>query len=114
MTELPLEISCQAVKRQLEETSGMFLLDCREEQEHALASISGARLLPMSQLANRVEELAELAGNEERHLVVFCHHGGRSAQVVAWLRQQGFDQAQSMAGGIDCWALDIEPQMPRY
>jgi rhodanese-related sulfurtransferase len=45
---------------------------------------------------------------------VHCHHGGRSLRVVRWLREQGFSRAQSMAGGIDQWAVDIDPSLPRY
>jgi rhodanese-related sulfurtransferase len=89
----------------------VVLLDCREPEEHAIASITGARLLPMSEMADR---LAELAGLEARRIVVYCHLGGRSLHVATWLHQQGFPHAQSMAGGIDQWAVDVEPGMPRY
>jgi adenylyltransferase/sulfurtransferase len=65
----------------------------------------------MSQLAARV---AELEAFRTRPLVVHCHHGGRSLRVANWLREQGFSQAQSMAGGIDQWSLEIDPTVPRY
>jgi rhodanese-related sulfurtransferase len=112
MSELPLEISCLEVKTKLDGGDDqMLLLDCRETNEHALVSIAAAVLVPMSELAVRVGELDE---HRERHVVVHCHLGGRSAQVAAWLRQQGFPRAQSMAGGIDQWAVEIEPRMARY
>jgi rhodanese-related sulfurtransferase len=50
----------------------------------------------------------------ECEVVVHCHHGGRSMQVTRWLRQQGFAKAQSMAGGIDAWAAEIDTSLPRY
>ena len=89
----------------------VVLIDCREADEYALVSIEEALLVPMSELQVRVGELAELAG---RRIIVHCHHGGRSAQVAAWLRKQGFAHAQSMAGGIDQWAVEIAPGMARY
>ena len=107
---LPLEISCRDVNAKLD-AGDLTLLDCREPDEYAVVSIPGATLLPMSQLTGRVAELEPLRA---KHLVVHCHHGGRSMRVVEWLRQQGFPQAQSMAGGIDQWAIDIDTSLPRY
>lgn len=111
MSEAPLEVSCAEVKQRLEANDDLLLLDCREQDEHDLVSIAGAKLLPMSELQERHAELAEY---KDRPLVVHCHHGGRSLQVANWLRGQGYDQAQSMAGGIDVWAQEIEPGMARY
>ncbi|HEX7446968.1 MAG TPA: rhodanese-like domain-containing protein [Pirellulales bacterium] len=111
MPELPLEISCQDVKAKLDSGADFLLLDCREADEYAIAQIAGARLLPMSEIQARQ---VELAGDRGRQVVVHCHHGGRSLQVARWLRQQGFAQAQSMAGGIDRWSLEIDAAVPRY
>ena len=111
MTILPEEISCRDVQQRLADGQQFTLLDCREVDEQQLVSIEGAASLPMSQLAQR---LRELDGKENEELIVYCHHGIRSAQVVSWLRQQGFTQAFSMAGGIDTWAREIDPGMTRY
>ena len=111
MPELPLEISCQSVKAKLDSGDGFLLLDCRETDEHAVARIAGARLLPMSEIQARQDELAS---ERDREIVVYCHHGGRSLQVARWLRHQGFAQARSMAGGIDRWSLEIDAAVPRY
>ena len=51
---------------------------------------------------------------EENPIVVLCHHGMRSLQVVGWLREQGVENCTSMAGGIDRWSLEIDPKVPRY
>src|SRR5580704_12753633 len=100
----PLEIACRTVAQRLA-TGGQFvLIDCREQEEYDLVHIAGAKLVPMSQLADRVGELEPYRGCD---LAVHCHHGGRSLRVVEWLRQQGFAGARSMAGGIDEWAVDI-------
>jgi rhodanese-related sulfurtransferase len=111
MAELPLEISCSEVHQLRESGAEALVVDCREPDEHAAASIAGAVLLPMSQIVDRVGELAEWQG---RRVVVHCHLGGRSRKVAAWLRDQGFGQAQSMAGGIDQWAVEIDPGVGRY
>jgi adenylyltransferase/sulfurtransferase len=107
----PLEISVGDVVRLREAGEDFLLLDCREPEEGQIASIRGAVLLPMSEVTERV---VELAGNEARRIVVHCHLGGRSLQVAAWLREQGYQRAQSMAGGIDQWAVEVEPGMARY
>jgi adenylyltransferase/sulfurtransferase len=109
--ELPLEIDCQAVKARLDASENFLLLDCREPDEHALVAIAQARLIPMSELAARVGELEPF---RIRPIVVHCHHGGRSLRVVQWLRGQGYALAQSLAGGIDQWAVAIDPSLPRY
>lgn len=110
-SNIPLEINCQAVKSKLDAGDDFLLLDCREVDEYQTVNIKGARLLPMSQLMTRVGEIEEF---KDKAVVVHCHHGGRSLKVANWLRQQGFLQAQSMAGGIDEWATGIDPSLPRY
>ncbi|MBI3466010.1 MAG: rhodanese [Planctomycetes bacterium] len=108
---VPLEIDCRAVKARLDAGDDLVFVDCREPSEHEIVRIDGASLLPMSQFAARI---GELEPHRDRPIVIHCHHGGRSLQVAAWLRQRGFAQAQSMAGGIDRWAGEIEPGMARY
>ena len=110
-SNIPLEIDCQSVKARLDSGSDFLLLDCREATEYDTARIEGAKLLPMSELMTRVEELESFRG---KSIVVHCHHGGRSLQVTRWLRQQGFENVKSLAGGIDLWAEVIDPALPRY
>ena len=114
---LPLEIDVRTVAARLKAAGAqpgagdLALVDCREPDEHQLVHIEGAELIPMSQFAGRVDELAKY---RDRPLVVHCHHGGRSLRVVKWLRENGYPMAQSMAGGIDAWSLEIDPTKPRY
>jgi rhodanese-related sulfurtransferase len=108
---LPIEIDCRAVKSLRDAGRDFLLVDCREPDEQALVRIDGATLLPMSQLQDR---LGELAPHRSRRIVVHCHHGGRSLRVVEWLRSQGFDRTQSMTGGIHQWAVEIDPSLPQY
>jgi adenylyltransferase/sulfurtransferase len=108
---LPLEIDCRSVADRLQRGDALLLIDCREPDEYAVAKIDGARLIPMGQLPER---LGEIEAYRDAPLVVHCHHGGRSLRVVHWLRAQGFAQVQSMAGGIDQWAVEIDPSVARY
>jgi len=108
---VPWEIDCRSVKQKLDDGEAFFFLDCREKEEHATAKIDGTTLIPMSELPSRA---GELESHRSVPIVVHCHHGGRSLRVAQWLRQNGYLQAQSMAGGIHQWAADIDPQVPQY
>ncbi len=107
----PLETDCRTTKSRLEAGDSFLFLDCREQDESDAVRIEGTTLIPMSELQERV---GELDSHRDSEIIVHCHHGGRSLRVAMWLRQQGFAGAVSMAGGIDQWALQIEPGMARY
>ncbi len=102
---------CETVKRRLDTGDAFLLLDCREADEYETARIDGAQLLPMSRLQER---LGELDVHRDRDVIVYCHHGVRSLRVALWLRENGFDRAVSMAGGIDEWSQQIDASVPRY
>jgi rhodanese-related sulfurtransferase len=89
----------------------VLLLDVRTPREHAVARIEGAALVPLQQLPARVEELRPYA---DRPVVTVCHRGMRSLQAAAFLRQAGFRDVRSMAGGIDLWSRAVDPSVPRY
>jgi rhodanese-related sulfurtransferase len=105
------EVTCEDVRNLLQSGRDLLLLDCRERDEHQLVHIDQATLIPMSELATRLDEIERF---REREVVVHCHHGGRSLKVTQWLRQQGFTRVRSMAGGIDAWSLRINPRLARY
>jgi rhodanese-related sulfurtransferase len=107
----PLQIDCRSVQQKLNAGEELLLLDCREADEHATASIPQAKLIPMSEIADR---LGELQPHQQRLIIVHCHLGVRSLRVARWLREQGFSEVQSMAGGIDQWSQEIDPSVPRY
>ncbi len=85
------------------------VLDIREPAEVAICVIDGSVTIPMQQVPRQIETLPRA-----RPLVVVCHHGVRSAMVTAFLRDNGFDNAWNLAGGIDAWSRLIAPDMPRY
>jgi rhodanese-related sulfurtransferase len=108
----PLEVTPGEVKSRLEAGERIFLLDVRQPEEHQLASIAGAELIPMNTVPAALPDLERKAG--EGTLIVFCHHGMRSLNVVTWLRGRGISTCQSMSGGIDLWSQQIDPSVPRY
>jgi rhodanese-related sulfurtransferase len=111
-TTLPFEITPQEVQRRLQAGEKLALIDVREPGEFQLARIADAELIPMRTVP---AELSRLDGQaDDTPLIVFCHHGVRSLNVVNWLREQGVSGCQSMAGGIDRWSLEIDPGVPRY
>lgn len=112
MNELPLEISVDDVSYVLGRPGEKpRIIDCRENDEWQICRIEGAELVPLSQFA----ELAPLRFTDaKQHLIIYCHHGMRSQRAALWLRQHGFDNVQSMRGGIDAWADLVEPEMARY
>lgn len=106
------EVSVSDVKAMLDSGANFLLLDVRHPEEHAIGRIDGAHLIPLPDLPNRVDEIRELAG--DRHVVAHCHHGGRSLNAAAILRQAGMMNCKSMAGGIDAWSVEIDPKIARY
>ncbi len=86
------------------------LIDVSEPWGFAEAHIEGSLLMPMSDVPARARQ--ELDPGER--LVILCHHGQRSLNVTAWLRNQGFEQAQSLRGGIDAWAMQVDTNFGRY
>ncbi len=86
------------------------LLDVREAWEFQTAHLPDSLLMPMGEVPSRAYN--EL--DPDQPVIVMCHHGARSLNVTMWLRQQGFDGAQSLAGGIDAWSRTVDPSVPRY
>ena len=90
-----------------------LLLDVREPWEVATASlqVSGVVTLniPMQQIPARLAEL-----DPAQPIVCFCHHGMRSAQVVAFLMQHGFADVYNLSGGIAAWSSHVDPRVPQY
>lgn len=107
-----LQIDAMSLRAMMDAGVSVAVLDVREPWETAICSIGTSRNIPLVELADRCDELAECAG--DMPLVVVCHHGMRSLQATLWLRQQGFGNAVNLAGGIDAWALRVEPGMQRY
>ena len=110
---LPLEITATDVKTRLDAGEKVALIDVREPFEHAICSITAAELIPMNSVPARLQDIEAKSDAAER-VVVLCHHGMRSLNVVNWLRGQGIENCQSLSGGIDAWSLSVDRAVPRY
>ena len=108
---LPTEISVSEVRDLTEAGEDFLLLDCRELGEYEFCRIDQAKLIPLQQIPGNIDTLEP---HRQQRIVVMCHHGHRSLRAVLWLRQNGFDRSQSMAGGIDAWSTEIDSRVPRY
>ena len=86
------------------------LIDVREPWEFATTHVEGSVPMPMGDVPARAHQ--ELDPDER--LVVICHHGLRSMNVTVWLRGQGFEQAQSLRGGIEAWSQEVDANVARY
>lgn len=106
------EVSVDDAKPMIGEAEKTFLLDVRQPEEFDAAKIDGAFLCPLPEIPERLEEIREAA--KGRDIVAYCHHGRRSMQAVAFLREAGMGAARSMCGGIDAWSREIDPSVPRY
>jgi rhodanese-related sulfurtransferase len=106
----PIEISPRELKNLIDEGVAINLIDVREPEEELICRLSGAVLVPMRSVPERLPEIEALGSSP----VVFCHHGVRSLRVAEWLRAQGMEGVRSLAGGIDRWSREIDPGVPRY
>lgn len=109
-SDCPLEISVQTARDLLARAADRtVLLDVREPFELEICRVEGARHVPMRRIP---ETLADLP--RDQHLLVLCHHGGRSRRVTEFLRAHGFTAVSNVSGGINAWAEEIAPGMARY
>lgn len=86
-----------------------LLVDVREPWEYARCRIEGSLSVPLQELPARLAELPP-----ERELVMVCHHGNRSRHAARWLQPQRFPAVHNLRGGVEAWALEVDPTMPRY
>jgi adenylyltransferase/sulfurtransferase len=103
------QATARQIKEMLDEGRKVTLLDVREPQEWDITHIEGAKNIPLGSIPERMNEL-----DTADDIVVYCHHGMRSAQAIKFLKKMGFEKLQNMAGGIDAWAINVDKDMPRY
>ncbi len=118
MSELPAELAeagddpemgVSAFHALRESGAAFQLLDIRDDWERAIGSLAGSIDIPMSALPDSLDRLSP-----DGAVVVLCHHGMRSYQAALWLRDEGFENAFSVAGGIDAWSIEVDPSVARY
>ncbi len=103
------EVTPRELHDQLAAGRTPWLLDVREPWEFSTARLSGATLIPLGDLATHVAEVPR-----DADVVVYCHHGMRSARAVSMLRHGGWTRVRNLSGGIDRWSIEVDQQVPRY
>lgn len=104
------EITASELKVRMDSGENVQLIDVRQPHESAIASIPGAKLIPMSEIMSRVAEL-----DRGREAIIHCHMGGRSARVIEALQRSGYEgKLTNLAGGITAWSHEVDPSVPVY
>jgi sulfur-carrier protein adenylyltransferase/sulfurtransferase len=103
------EIDVTEVKRKLDRGDNFTLIDVREPFEARIASIPGAKLIPLGEFPKHIGELDPAA-----EIVIHCKAGGRSARACGILRNAGFQNVRNMRGGILAWSAQVDPSVPKY
>ncbi len=112
MTQPPkshMEIEPLNVKEMLDRGEVSLFIDVREPWEHEVSRVEGSTLIPLREIPANLGRFKDAS-----EIILFCHHGRRSLNAAVWLRSQGIETARSMAGGIDRWSVEVDPQVPRY
>ena len=109
MSPLTSELTPVELRQRLEQHEPLVLLDVRQDWETRLCRLDNALHIPIEEIELRSDELDPAA-----ELVVYCHQGVRSAAVAEYLRGLGFANVRNLAGGLDAWALTVDPSMRRY
>jgi rhodanese-related sulfurtransferase len=108
---MPKQIRPEQLQELMAAGSPVYLLDVREPWEHAHCQLPNSTLIPLGELATRIDEVHP---PEDAKVVVYCHHGIRSLSGAAFLEMHGCREAFSLAGGIAAWSERIDPSVPRY
>lgn len=103
------EITARQLKKRLDAKEDFNLVDVREPSEWQIARLPTAKLIPLGELTKRLGEL-----DPDREIVLYCKAGVRGGKALGLLKQNGFRHARNLAGGIEAWATDVDPKMPRY
>ena len=103
------EIEVTEVKAMLDRGDSFVLLDVREPHEYQIASIPGAKLVPLGEVARRLDEF-----DKNADIVIHCKSGMRSAKACGILKQAGFEHVRNMKGGILAWSDQVDPSVPKY
>ena len=104
------EISVTQLKAKMDAGEDIELIDVRQPDEWATAKIEGAKLIPLGEIIQRMDEI-----DASKEIVVHCKMGGRSARAIQALEQAGFKgEMSNLVGGITAWSDEIDPSVPKY
>lgn len=112
--QLITQISVEELAQRLSAgDASIQLIDVREPQEIATASIEGFVNLPLSEFGEWGDQITTMF-NPQGETLVLCHHGIRSAQMCQWLVAQGFTNVRNITGGIDAYSILVDSSIPQY
>jgi len=104
------EITATELNELLQSGADIQLIDVRQPAEHSFARIPGAKLIPLGEILNRMDEI-----DQTRETIIHCKMGGRSAQAIQVLERAGFKgNLRNLRGGITAWSNDVDPKVPKY
>jgi len=103
-----VKITPEELKSKIENKEDFFLLDVRTEEEHKIAKIPNSYLIPLNELLNRITEVPK-----NKEIIIYCHHGIRSAQAAEFLKSKNFTNVKSLVGGINAFS-NIVTKIPKY
>lgn len=103
------EINCQELKDLIDAKAAFELIDVREEHEYEFNRIEGSKWIPLGELESRINEL-----DPKKSFVMQCRSGARSAEAARILLANGFTDVRNLVGGINLWAVVIDPTIPQY
>jgi rhodanese-related sulfurtransferase len=109
MTDAGLEIGAKDLQRMRAQGEKHLVVDVREKWELDVAALPDVKHIPLGELQARFAELPK-----DRPLVMFCRSGRRSMDATVFLRQQGYDKAVNLRGGVLSWAAEVDPSMKTY
>lgn len=103
------DITASQLSSRLKENPDLRLIDVREPHEREISNLEGSELIPLGQFAARLNEL-----DSAEELVIFCKAGTRSTRALEILASAGFKKVKNLKGGINAWALEVDPSLPIY
>jgi adenylyltransferase/sulfurtransferase len=104
------EITVTELKEKMDAGEDIELIDVRQPDEYAVAKIEGAKLIPLPEIIQRMDEI-----DNSKEIIVHCKMGGRSARAIDFLKAAGFEgDMANLVGGITAWSDEIDPSVPKY
>lgn len=104
------EVTATELKQRMDSGEDVQLIDVRQPDEHAFAKIKGAKLIPLGDIAKRIDEL-----DANREIILHCKAGGRSAKAIEALQKAGYTgELKNLKGGITAWSNEVDPKVPKY
>jgi adenylyltransferase/sulfurtransferase len=103
------DITAEELASKLNSGATLRLIDVREPHELEISRLEGAELIPLGQFASRLSEL-----DSAEEVILFCKAGTRSTRALEILASAGFKKVKNLKGGINAWAVFVDPKLPIY